>query len=173
MASALSKVTVLVLLSLLSIPGLHALCNPCPFQWLPFGGHCYRLVLETLQWQEAEKYCQSLPHRRHGPAHLVAINSEEEQQFLAGYAQVTRQATSFSYFWIGLNDIDHEGQYVWVGTSIGESENQGFRNWISAGHTYPGHSNYDCALTHSSHGWKWFQHPCSYRYFFVCEVEQL
>ena len=115
MISFLRLVHVLALFTCSSAGGAWAPCGDrCPLHWAPFAGHCYRLVREVKQWQDAEEHCQSLPSRRYGPAHLVSINSEEEQRFIAGYLDRANQVAPSHNVWIGLNDRAHEGQYVWV-----------------------------------------------------------
>ncbi|KAG8536982.1 hypothetical protein GDO81_025285 [Engystomops pustulosus] len=43
----------------------------------------------------------------HRSADLVVINNENEQQFISG---ITRDVT----YWIGLSDIEDEGNWTWV-----------------------------------------------------------
>ena len=64
----------------------------------PDNGHAYALI-ECNGWQEAQKIAI-----KEG-AHLVSINSEEEQFWLT---------TIFPQrFWIGLNDVEEEGKWQW------------------------------------------------------------
>lgn len=45
----------------------------CPIGWLEHAGSCYWFSRSGSNWPEAQKYCQL------ENAHLVAINSREEQ----------------------------------------------------------------------------------------------
>ena len=64
----------------------------------PHNGHAYALI-ECNGWQDAQKIAI-----KEG-AHIVSINSEEEQFWLT---------TIFPQrFWIGLNDVEEEGKWQW------------------------------------------------------------
>jgi len=41
---------------------------------------CYHATLTNLQWQSASQYCRALDSR----AHLIVINSAQEQEVIAG-----------------------------------------------------------------------------------------
>ncbi|KAG1948408.1 C-type lectin domain family 4 member E-like [Pimephales promelas] len=53
-----------------------------------------------MNWTQSRDHCVT----RGG--HLVIINSKAEQDFLTSKVKVTH--------WIGLNDLDTEGHWVWV-----------------------------------------------------------
>ncbi|XP_077021820.1 asialoglycoprotein receptor 2 isoform X2 [Tamandua tetradactyla] len=77
----------------------------CPISWLEYGGSCYWFSHTGKTWVEAEKYCQL------ENAHLVVINSREEQKFIL-------QRTNPFQTWMGLTDSD--GSWKWVdGTDYG------------------------------------------------------
>ncbi|KAG8507106.1 Asialoglycoprotein receptor 2 [Galemys pyrenaicus] len=71
----------------------------CPVNWVEHEGSCYWFSHSGKTWTEAEKHC------RLENAHLVVINSREEQKFLA-------QHTDPFQTWIGLTDSD--GSWKWV-----------------------------------------------------------
>ncbi|MFY0598936.1 MAG: HYR domain-containing protein [Cyclobacteriaceae bacterium] len=80
-------------------------CISAPF-FLPgfnfggtFNGHTYFVSTVPNFWTEAEALAQSLG------GHLVAINDQAENDFVSSLTTST--------FWIGLNDIDNEGTFVW------------------------------------------------------------
>ncbi|XP_037595608.1 asialoglycoprotein receptor 2 isoform X3 [Cebus imitator] len=82
-------------------------------------------------WAEAEKYCQL------ESAHLVVINSWEEQKFIA-------QHTNPFHTWIGLTDSD--GSWKWVD---GTDYSHNYKNWaVSQPDDWHGHElgeSEDCA----------------------------
>ncbi|XP_066219460.1 asialoglycoprotein receptor 2-like isoform X1 [Saccopteryx leptura] len=85
----------------------------CPINWLEHEGRCYWFSRSGLTWPEAEKYCQL------ENAHLVVINSREEQKFII---QHTRPFKA----WIGLTETD--GSWKWVdGTDYRNS----YKNWAA------------------------------------------
>ncbi|XP_015424152.1 PREDICTED: asialoglycoprotein receptor 2-like [Myotis davidii] len=103
----------------------------CPIGWLEYEGSCYWFSRSGLTWPQAEKYCQLQN------AHLVVINSREEQRFIA-------QHSSSFYTWIGLTESD--GSWKWVdGTDYGNS----YKNWgVGQPNNWKGHrddADEDCA----------------------------
>lgn len=66
----------------------------------PYNGHAYALITCD-GWQDAQKKAI-----KEG-AHLVSINSEEEQFWLTTLFQQS------GYCWIGLNDVEEEGRWQW------------------------------------------------------------
>jgi len=102
----------------------------------PDTGHYYDIV--TGDWATAEANAVALD------GHLVTINDAAEQAWLVG------QFRGDTWYWIGMNDIDTEGTWVWVSGeavtytnwSPGEPNNSGapggnedwvFMNWGSPG----------------------------------------
>ncbi len=75
-------------------------------------GHRYQLFDTSMNWHEAEAYCESLG------GHLVTINSDEEQQFINNnilsigtkntyYIGMYRDNTDSDWKWITNEDIDY------------------------------------------------------------------
>ncbi|XDV33823.1 hypothetical protein PO909_004091 [Leuciscus waleckii] len=75
-------------------------CALCAVNWIYSGGKCYYFSMVEMNWTQSRDHCVS----RGG--HLVIINSQAEQDFLTSKVKVTH--------WIGLNDLDTEGHWVWV-----------------------------------------------------------
>lgn len=111
----------------------------CPIGWLEHAGSCYWFSRSGSSWPEAQKYCQL------ENAHLVAINSREEQKFVA-------QHSSPFYTWIGLTESD--GSWKWVdGTAYGNS----YKNWaFGEPNDWQGHEeggSEDCAAVREDGRW--------------------
>ncbi|XP_070249020.1 C-type lectin domain family 10 member A-like isoform X2 [Myotis yumanensis] len=103
----------------------------CPIGWLEYEGSCYWFSRSGLTWPQAEKSCQLQN------AHLVVINSREEQRFIA-------QHSSPFHTWIGLTESN--GSWKWVdGTDYGNS----YKNWgVGQPNNWKGHkddADEDCA----------------------------
>ncbi|XP_022086053.1 snaclec convulxin subunit beta-like [Acanthaster planci] len=161
MSSSLRYLLLVALPILLSINGTRTFCgHPCPFQWISFGDHCYLLVLQRLTWADAETYCKQLPTQRYGTAHLVWINSLEEQQFVEATLH-----EAVSSFWLGLNDIEEKGAFVWTGTS----GSPGFTQW-RPGYS-SSHNNYTVCAT--SYRARWYATNCRLCNHFVCKVDNI
>ncbi|XP_068950199.1 low affinity immunoglobulin epsilon Fc receptor isoform X1 [Petaurus breviceps papuanus] len=97
-----------------------SICTNCPENWQLFEKKCYFFGKEPKTWSQAKFACVSLQGR------LVSIKSKEEQAFLT-------QKANKKGSWIGLRDLDIEGEFVWMdgsplnysNWSPGEPNNQG------------------------------------------------
>ena len=103
-------------------------------------GKCFSYFSSTaLDWFDARARCQSWG------GELASITSGVEviALRLAGGPFPTR------YCWIGLNDIEEDGAYVWS-----DGNNSYYRNWVD------NYFDYDCVITHIYNN-LWYDHPCS------------
>ncbi|XP_038182924.1 asialoglycoprotein receptor 2 isoform X1 [Arvicola amphibius] len=125
----------------------------CPVNWVDHGGSCYWFSRGGLTWDEADMYCQL------ENAHLVVINSWDEQKFVA------KHIGSF-HTWIGLTDKD--GSWRWAdGTDYRSS----YKNWaFSEPNNWEGHEQggtEDCAeILTDGH---WNDNLCHQLNRWVCE----
>lgn len=93
--------------------------------WIQYNGSEYKRTSTSLTWAMAEAEALGLG------GHLVAVNDQAEQNFLA---------TNFPTFrsWIGLNDATTEGVFVWSNGdpflfsnwAPGEPNNQGNEDFV-------------------------------------------
>ncbi|XP_038176092.1 C-type lectin domain family 4 member E isoform X2 [Arvicola amphibius] len=74
----------------------------CPLNWKRFQSSCYFFSTTTLTWPSSLKNCSEMG------AHLVVINTPEEQEFLFKTKPKRKE------FYIGLTDQVVEGQWQWV-----------------------------------------------------------
>ena len=72
----------------------------CKPGWSYFGGICYLTSQSCKNWTEAQKTCQTYS------ANLINVRNQEENV----YAQ---HRLNGAKGWIGLNDRDSEGTFVW------------------------------------------------------------
>ncbi|KAM5306468.1 C-type lectin domain family 10 member A-like [Glossophaga mutica] len=125
----------------------------CPINWLEHESSCYWFSSTGRPWPEAEKYCQMVN------AHLVVINSRQEQDFV-------QQHIGSSYTWMGLSDP--EGVWKWVDGTDYETN---FKNWKPGqpddwqGHGLGGGE--DCAHFHPDG--RWNDDVCQRPYHWICE----
>ncbi|XP_051814605.1 CD209 antigen-like protein C [Acanthochromis polyacanthus] len=126
----------------------------CPAGWKMFSCSCYLLSNESGSWNKSREDCRSKG------ADLVVINSAEEQTFLSTF---TNKPT-----WIGLNDIQTEGTWMWVdGTPLTQSY------WSTNQPDNGGGSDQwgeeDCATIRNSENTLWNDLPCTSYLQWICE----
>ncbi|XP_008854088.1 C-type lectin domain family 10 member A isoform X1 [Nannospalax galili] len=127
----------------------------CPLHWLEHEGSCYWFSQSGKSWPEADKYCQL------ENAHLVVVNSMEEQKFL-------ENRIAHKHTWMGLTD--ENGPWRWVDST---DFDKGFTNWAPEqpdnwhGHGLGGGE--DCA--HFNPDGRWNDDVCQRSYSWVCETE--
>ncbi|XP_022092732.1 hepatic lectin-like [Acanthaster planci] len=130
----------------------------CPPFWTLRGNRCYRFVGKEMDWHAAQSYCNGLDHR----ANLVSLNTASEAQFIH-HMFAEKGGGLFSNYWIGLNDIDSEGHYKWVGTNRPMS----YHNWNAGQPDNRGH-NEDCGEVATVSGY-WNDIRCTDKQPFFCE----
>ena len=81
----------------------------CPSYWTQWGKSCYRFIgSQDKKWQEAEASCIQLSPTGQ-TAHLVSINSREENAFV--HALFREQGSKgWNEYWIGGTDQFSEGR---------------------------------------------------------------
>ncbi|XP_051991420.1 C-type lectin domain family 4 member E-like isoform X6 [Xyrauchen texanus] len=75
-------------------------CALCAVHWIHSGGKCYYFSTVKMNWTQSRDYCVTLG------GHLVIITSKAVQDFHVSIVKETH--------WIGLNDLETEGHWVWV-----------------------------------------------------------
>jgi len=125
-----------------------ALCEKsCAAPWTQLSTGCYRFHESPMTQSEAKKFCEE---EQEVPAHLVEIDSAEENRAII--AEMHRQ-NSFSQkinFWLGITDRHSEGH--WVLESTGKSVN--FTDWKSGEPNNAGRSGSEnCAFINELEGW--------------------
>ncbi|XP_066565581.1 C-type lectin domain family 4 member D [Amia ocellicauda] len=126
----------------------------CPLTWELFEGHCYLVSGEIVPWQNAQDRCVELG------SHLVVINSELEQDFVASLKPRTNR-------WIGLSDRETEGNMIWVDSSP-YSHKRSF--WYTE-QPDDWHSMEDCV--HLREDSMWNDITCNCRLYYICEQDML
>lgn len=75
--------------------------NTAPTGIFQYDQHLYRLTTQPLSWTQAQAQAESLG------GNLVTVNSAEEHAWLSSVFGNER-------LWIGLNDVNTEGEFVWA-----------------------------------------------------------
>ncbi|XP_033992131.1 CD209 antigen-like protein C [Trematomus bernacchii] len=122
----------------------------CPEGWRKFGCSCYLfLSTEKASWEQSRQDC-----RARG-AHLVIVDSEEEQEFISSKIKGDT--------WIGLSDREEEGTWKWVD---GSPLNLTF--WVKGEPSNGGVGEEDCAVIKPDTK-RWNDQPCKEHIYCICE----
>ncbi|XP_034003337.1 CD209 antigen-like protein E isoform X2 [Trematomus bernacchii] len=125
----------------------------CPEGWRKFGCSCYLFSTEKASWEQSKQDCTA------SGAHLVIVDSEEEQKFIASKI---KEPT-----WIGLNDTEEEGTWKWVD---GSPLNLNLTFWSTA--QPDNFDGEDCVEIRSIvHSQSWNDRPCTNDQHWICEKE--
>ncbi|CAM4639081.1 unnamed protein product [Leuciscus chuanchicus] len=135
-------------------------CNMSLTAW---GGKLYVFSSDKLNWTNSRDVCVSKG------ADLVTITSQSEQDFLVSKVSETH--------WIGLNDLDTEGHWVWVNNQTLTDTRVQFWHRRQYGPREPDNwkqedpSGENCASLGNWEGYfnKWFDQSCKEQKKFICE----
>ncbi|XP_041933144.1 C-type lectin domain family 6 member A-like isoform X3 [Alosa sapidissima] len=144
----------------------------CNDGWEAHGRQCYFFSTESLIWTRSQEECV------HKKSHLAIINDEKEQKLLMEIIASKMQEAE-DKFWIGLNDKQTEGKWLWVDNT--PLTNKGFwlnrhepDNWKGKNNEYP--NGEDCVrmgeinfIPNSAEGW--VDTACERKFKFICEAE--
>ncbi|XP_034285922.1 C-type lectin mannose-binding isoform-like [Pantherophis guttatus] len=147
-----------LLIVAISLSGVKGCC--CPDNWLPMNGFCYKLNDQLKTWNEAEMFCRKLKPG----CHLASIHNMAESADLAEY--VSDYLTKKDSVWIGLNDAQKKGVWVWTDRSS--------TNYLAWGEGEPNNQqkNEYCVELIAKTGFKyWNDHPCDVLRAFICECK--
>uniref|UniRef100_A0A3B3V380 CD209 antigen-like protein E n=1 Tax=Poecilia latipinna TaxID=48699 RepID=A0A3B3V380_9TELE len=130
----------------------------CPAGWRMFSCSCYLLSASSGSWDEGRADCRT----RGGD--LVVINNDDEQTFLSTF---TNKQT-----WIGLNDKETEGSWMWVdGTPLLT------KYWATPqpdnGGGDPRWGEEDCVHIRTYDNVLWNDLKCSASFQWVCEKDPI
>ncbi|KAK3508274.1 hypothetical protein QTP70_018385, partial [Hemibagrus guttatus] len=135
----------------------------CEKGWKSLGLKCYYFSSFKLTWTQSRDYCVAKG------GHLVIITSQTEQDFVVSKIGETH--------WIGLNDLETEGQWMWVNNQA--LKETGITFWYSApeGPNEPDNwkeedpSGENCAALGDGNGnmHKWFDASCRSIKKCICE----
>ncbi|XP_062385682.1 C-type lectin domain family 4 member F-like [Sardina pilchardus] len=137
-------------------------CRVCPDAWVHRSGKCYFFSSSGKNWTQSRDHCVTLG------GHLVIVNNQEEQTFLSEKAKG-------EFHWIGLNDLETEGQWIWVDSTLLNKTGPIFWMKRSDGQEEPDNwkeedpTGEDCACLSDVRG-EWFDNPCRNTHKFVCET---
>jgi len=120
-----------------------------------FQGQSYHFCNFELSWFDASAYCGQMWK------HLVSIHSAQENVFLSA----TAANLSTDRWWMGFNDLDQEGVWVW---SDGAPAN--YSDWEPDTTEPNGETFENCGqLLRFYPAYTWNDEPCDQPLRFICE----
>ncbi|XP_042636368.1 C-type lectin domain family 4 member A-like [Orycteropus afer afer] len=129
----------------------------CPENWVVSDTSCYFISSERKTWNESENNCSGMG------AHLLVINSEEEQQLI-----LQKLNRRFAYY-VGLSDPEGIHQWQWVDQS---PYNKSVTFWHPG---EPSSPNERCVIINyiKNQFWGWNDAPCDEFQNSVCEMMKI
>ncbi|XP_006903196.1 PREDICTED: C-type lectin domain family 4 member A isoform X2 [Elephantulus edwardii] len=124
--------SLLILLLLLAISFFIAFVKKmwgcCPEHWMDSNTSCYFIPAESKTWTDSKKKCTEMG------AHLLVINSREEQQF------ISKTLKKYTAYYVGLSDLERKNHWQWIDQSPYDE------NAVSWHSGEPNDSNEHCVL---------------------------
>uniref|UniRef100_A0A8C5ZIA2 C-type lectin domain-containing protein n=1 Tax=Marmota marmota marmota TaxID=9994 RepID=A0A8C5ZIA2_MARMA len=130
----------------------------CPEHWKSFSSSCYFFSTDANSWNASQENCSRME------AHLVVINSKEEQDFL------TQNMDKKSAYFMGLSDPEGQGHWQWVDQT---PYNQSATFWHTG---EPSRSGERCVIVNHpspSLQWGWNDINCDILQRSVCEMMKI
>ena len=104
-------------------------------------------------WEDARRICMNFS------GDLASINTAEENTFLTSMPGLLQNQK----YWIGLNDIEKEGDFVWT-----DGSNVSFTAWQSGQPNNVGDHGQHCTASKSG---RWGDFKCSQKSRFICRIK--
>ena len=105
--------------------------------------------MEKINWTHAESYCVSTYN-----SHLASIHSQSDNNSLVNLRASAPTDHAQNNGWIGLNDIDTEGNWEWIDGTVFN-----YTNWDETGIEPNGGTTENCVDVTTGKG-HWNDLPC-------------
>ncbi|XP_062845311.1 CD209 antigen-like protein E isoform X2 [Trichomycterus rosablanca] len=138
-------------------------CELCDEGWRSPGLKCYFFSTNNMNWTESRDSCVEKGD------HLVIITNQAEQDFLSSNIKETH--------WMGLNDLETEGKWMWVNNKT--LDETGVKFWYTRADEPSEPDNWkvedssgeNCASLGNEVGTadRWFDASCHKRKKYICE----
>nr|AOH96654.1 C-type lectin [Sebastes schlegelii] len=137
-------------------------CAQCPEGWLVVGDQCFLLTTDRDDYSNSTNKCAEIG------AHLAILTTKEQHD--AVEKEGKNIGGIYTYYWIGLTDIETEGDWRWV-------DNSKLRTpfWEAPepnNHLSGGPEGEDCAVV-QSYTQLWHDVPCSFTYPRICQMDAI
>ncbi|XP_034003332.1 CD209 antigen-like protein C [Trematomus bernacchii] len=129
----------------------------CPEGWKKFGSSFYLFSTVYASWEQSRHNCTARG------AHLVIVDSDEEQYFLD--AMISNFSMIKGDTWIGLSDREEEGTWKWV-----DGSPLTLTLWVKGEPNNGGVGEEDCAVIKPDTK-RWNDQTCKDHIYWICEKE--
>uniref|UniRef100_A0A8C5ZMP1 C-type lectin domain-containing protein n=1 Tax=Marmota marmota marmota TaxID=9994 RepID=A0A8C5ZMP1_MARMA len=127
----------------------------CPKNWKSFSSSCYFISSKQRSWKDSQENCSTME------AHLVVINSKEEQDFITWNLN-----KSHAYF-VGLSDPEGQRHWQWIDQTP-YNENTTF--WHLG---EPNRVQERCVVLNYRKQWGWNDIFCAHVQSSICEMMKI
>lgn len=129
----------------------------CPKDWKPFNVSCYFISTEITNWKESKKQCSAMK------AHLLVINTKEEQDF------IIKNLDERKAYYVGLRDAEGNRNWQWVDQT---PYNASATFWHPGEPSYPSEN---CVILNKRLGssWGWNDIACTENHGSICKMMKI
>nr|XP_039267349.1 C-type lectin mannose-binding isoform-like [Styela clava] len=125
-------------------------------EWTKIGAHYYKLFKTKLPYKAAKTKCESNGAR-------LASTGYHDSSVRRDLVDRLIKPSNYNT-WIGLDDLENVGKYIWSDGVSSTSENT---EW---GQNEPSSKNERCAHSYSLKNWLLNDASCSSDFYFLCEI---
>ncbi|XP_069158712.1 perlucin [Procambarus clarkii] len=131
--------------------------SSCPSSWLQYETICVLVSSEKMVWWKAWERCVQLN------SHLAYIETEMESNILTGILV----SLTVESVWIGLNDLEVAGSYVWA-----DREPVTFTNYATGEPNRNASGRHEhCVAARRDNDYQWSDEYCFDEREFVCRTD--
>ncbi|XP_044065055.1 C-type lectin domain family 4 member D-like isoform X2 [Siniperca chuatsi] len=139
-------------------------CTECPDKWLQVGDQCFFLITDKQDWSFSAQNCREMG------GHLAILTTREQHE--AVEKEGRRIAGFYTNYWIGLTDIENEGDWKWVDNSTLTNPFWNVAKSEPDNNQSNGLDGEDCAVV-DSYTQTWYDVPCSFLYPRICQMDAI
>ncbi|XP_074473205.1 uncharacterized protein LOC141756978 [Sebastes fasciatus] len=151
-------------------------CSHCMSGWVEYRSRCFVLPQETKRWEDARRKCLNM-----GADLAVPLNAQDHAflTFMTFQFAQNNPQQNLSSVWIGLQEMDEEGVYIWVNGNTTHRDDIHWRNNTMASGNKNG-TGQDCvaivppsSMRQDNRLKSWDDIVCSEKQHYMCETTAL
>ncbi|XP_047455414.1 perlucin-like protein [Mugil cephalus] len=143
-----------------SVPVIN--CTRCPPGWLQVLDRCLFFSSDKLDWLASKEKCKEIG------GHLAILTTKEQHE--AVEKEGRRIGQFYTDYWIGLSDIETEGDWRWVDNSTLQTPFWNTEKSEPDNNKSGGEDGEDCVVV-DSYNQIWYDVPCSFLYPRICQMD--